>query len=50
MFFFNFLFIKESWKIITGPKQYQAAKPFPTLIINQHIIKISEDHVTLNTE
>ncbi len=25
-------------------------KKFPTLIINQHIILISEDHVTLKTE
>ncbi len=47
---FNFLFIKESWKIITGHKQYEAAKLFPTLIINQHIRMISEDHVTLKTE
>ncbi len=26
----NFLLIKESWKIITGPKQNEAVKLFPT--------------------
>ncbi len=35
----NFLFIKESWK---KSQKYWTAQLFPTLIINQHIIIISE--------
>ncbi len=50
-----FLFFCESWKIKCIP--YEAAQLFSTLIIirnvswaaNQHIIMISEDHVTLKT-
>jgi len=32
-----------------SPNKYEAAQRFLTLIINQHIIMISEDHVTLKT-
>ncbi len=63
LFFIYFLFIKESWKKYhrfqkkQKTKKKQAAQLFPTLIIirnvswaaNQHIIMISEDHVTLKT-
>ncbi len=31
------------------PPKYEAAQLFPTLIINQHIIMIYEDHVTMQT-
>ncbi len=30
-------------------QKYEAAQMFPTLMINQHIIMISEDHVKLKT-
>ncbi len=48
MLFFNFLFIKESWKkVLQVLKTIKQQKLFPTLIINQYIRMISEDHVTL---
>ncbi len=32
-----------------SPQKYEAAQRFPTLIINQYIRMISEDHVILKT-
>ncbi len=47
---FNFILIKQILTEVSPvPKQYEAAQLFLTLIINQHIIMISEDHVTLKT-
>ncbi len=48
LFFFNFIFINEHQKSITGSKKNKsfkkAAQLFPILIINHHIRMVSEDH------
>ncbi len=50
MLLFYFVFIKESKKKVSHvPKNNMKQHKVSTLIINQHIRMISEDHVTLKT-
>ncbi len=49
LFFLTFYSSKNPENSITGYQKYEAAKQLPQLMINQYIIMISEDHVTLKT-
>ncbi len=51
LFFLTFFYQRIPKKRSQVPQKYDtyAAQRFPALIINQYIIMISEDHVTLKT-
>ncbi len=48
-FFLTFYLLKSPAKRYTILEKYNAAQLFSTLIMNQNIRIISEDHVTLKT-